>query len=136
MRHPQHLPFNVKPAVPTHTLDPEALARLHELDPDGIHGVVQRVLAAFRASLVRMLALLQSHRERSDAAEVANVAHTLKSAAASVGALELSGVCAQVELRLRGGQTGTLCDDVDLLLLHGGAALQAVGAMLPDTAQN
>ena len=37
------------------TLDAEALARLRELDPDGRHGVVERVLNAFEMSLPKLV---------------------------------------------------------------------------------
>ena len=45
------------------TLDAAALARLRELDPEGRHGVLPRVLGAFEASLARMLAQLAGELE-------------------------------------------------------------------------
>ncbi len=114
----------------TEPLDETALGRLRELDPDGRHGVLLRVLTAFETSLTRALGQLQEPQTGSDAKLVAGLAHTLKSSSASVGALALSAACAQVEARLRAGQTAALRDDVDLLLVHGRAALRAVGAML------
>lgn len=119
------------PAIVTPTtLDETALARLRELDPDGRHGVVQRVLTAFETSLTRALGQLQDQQAAADAKTVATLAHTLKSSSASVGALGLAAACAQVESRLRDGQTMNLRDDVGLLLAHGRAAQAAVGAML------
>jgi HPt (histidine-containing phosphotransfer) domain-containing protein len=111
-------------------LDESALDRLRELDPDGRHGVLQRVLTAFETSLARTLGLLEGQRPGGDAKTVAALAHTLKSSSASVGALGLSAACAQVETRLRAGQTASLRDDVDLLLVQGRAALAVVEAML------
>jgi HPt (histidine-containing phosphotransfer) domain-containing protein len=111
-------------------LDAEALARLRELDPDGRHGVVERVFKAFETSLERMLGQLEAQRAGGDAAVVANVAHTLKSSAASVGALALAQTCAEVERRLRTGGPGALGGDIERLLHDGGAALAAVKAML------
>jgi HPt (histidine-containing phosphotransfer) domain-containing protein len=61
---------------------------------------------------------------------VANVAHTLKSSAASVGALDLSRACSDVERRLREGQAGSLDVDIARLLAAAEAALMAVRAML------
>ncbi len=112
------------------TLDAAALARLRELDPDGRHGVVVRVLAAFEASLSRMLAQLREQRENADATAVKDIAHTLKSSSASVGALELTGACTEIERRVRGGDTSALRADVERLLDEGEAALAAVAAML------
>ena len=112
------------------TLDASALARLRELDPDGRHDVVNRVLAAFETSLNRLLAQLRVEREAADATVVAGIAHTLKSSAASVGALALSATCSDIERRLRAGAAGDLPADVQHLLAEGQAALRAVGALL------
>lgn len=111
-------------------LDPEALARLRELDPDGRHGVLRRVMKAFETSLARMLAQLQAERHGGDAAVVSSVAHTLKSSSASVGATALASTCAEVEGRLRKGAPGSLDADVQRMLHEGEAALAAVKAML------
>jgi histidine phosphotransfer protein HptB len=115
---------------PTARLDAQALARLHALDPDGRHGVVARVLATFESSLLRQLAQLDEARERGDADEIGRVAHTLKSSSASIGALALSAVCAEVEQAVRAGETAELVKDVDRLLAVGRGALVAVRAIL------
>lgn len=111
-------------------LDATALARLHELDPDGRHGVVQRVLSAFEASLARLLVQLRDASATRDAAVVVSVAHTLKSSSASIGALALAATCTEVERRLRDGDTSRLDDDLQRLLADGEATLQVVGAAL------
>ncbi len=116
--------------LPLATLDAGALARLRELDPDGRHGVLNRVLAAFETSLARMLVQLRAELDTGDPGVVAGVAHTLKSSSASVGALALSAACADVERRLRAGEPGDLPADVQRLVTDGEAALRAVGAML------
>ena len=118
------------PGVPPVTLDATALARLRELDPDGRHGVVVRVLEAFETSLGRLLGQLREEPDAGDAAVVAGIAHTLKSSSASVGALALSASCAEIERRLREGADGDLQADVQRLLAEGEAALRAVGSML------
>ena len=115
---------------PLATLDAAALARLRELDPDGRHGVLTRVLAAVETSLARMLVQLRAELDVGDPDVVAGVAHTLKSSSASVGALALAASCATVERRLRSGAPGELHADVERLVTDGEAALRAVGAML------
>jgi hypothetical protein len=112
------------------TLDGSALARLRELDPDGRHDVVNRVLTAYETSLERLLAQLRVESEAADASVVAGIAHTLKSSSASVGALALAAACSDIERRLRAGAAGDLSADVQRLLAEGEAALRAVGAML------
>jgi HPt (histidine-containing phosphotransfer) domain-containing protein len=122
---------NDKPPPPRRVaLDALALARLHELDPDGRHGVVTRVLGAFETSLIRMLAQLASEFDDGNAEVVKGVAHTLKSSSASVGALELAQACSDVECHLRAGEAKGLRVDIERLLVEGEAALAAVAAML------
>lgn len=111
----------------TTTLDAAALARLRELDPDGRHGVLPRVMSAFETSLARMLAQLAA---KPDTAVVGSLAHTLKSSSASVGALALSRACAEVELGVRAGAAADLDEQVLRLVREGEAALAAVRAML------
>ena len=129
------MPDPVNNEVPTPAgpprLDAASLARLRELDPDGRHGVVTRVLGAFESSLARMTSQLQAEQGAGgDAGVVATVAHTLKSSAASVGALELSRACAEIERRLRDNQPGDLGVDIARLLAAAEHARQAVAAML------
>ena len=125
---------NPKPSAPAPTttvqLDAVALDRLRELDPDGSHGVLARVLSAYQNSLLRHLGQLQDQRTLADAQVVAAVAHTLKSSSASVGALAFAAACSEVEARLRAGQFASVRDDVEHLMAHGQAALAAVEAML------
>jgi HPt (histidine-containing phosphotransfer) domain-containing protein len=96
-------------------LDAESLERLRELDPEGANGLLPRVLRAFDNSIERLLGQLAEARERGDAVAVRHVAHTLKSSSASVGALELSRICADIERRLRdqdSGELQSLLDDM------------------------
>ena len=82
-------------------LDAASLQRLHELDPDGSNHVVQRVLQAFDASLQRLLPQGEEAFAQSDRDALRHVVHTLKSSSASIGALELSRRCGDIENRLR-----------------------------------
>ena len=93
-------------------LDPEALARLTELDPKGENQLLERVLRAFQTSAARLMPQLEAARLSGDRATVRLVAHTLKSSSASIGALELSQVCAQVEGLIRAESA----DDLEPLL--------------------
>lgn len=117
------------PAAAT-ALDAQALLRLRELDPDGRHGVVQRVLQTFVASLDKQLGLMAAARDRGDGQAVANIAHMLKSSSASVGALTFSAGCAALEKAIRGGAAVDLAAEVENLLTEGRRALAAVRAIL------
>ena len=111
-------------------LDASALARLRELDPDGRHGVVVRVLEAFETSLVHMCAQLGQLAVPPDPLAVARMAHKLKSSAASVGALALSQHCADIEKRRRDGDAVGVEADVACMLAEAESALVAVRAIL------
>ncbi|MEY2844378.1 MAG: hypothetical protein RI920_2415, partial [Pseudomonadota bacterium] len=82
-------------------LDPEALRRLHDLDPKGTNQLMERVARAFDTSLSRMLPQLEEAVKLQDQAAVMHVAHTLKSSSASIGALKLSHMCAEIEAMIR-----------------------------------
>ena len=107
-------------------LDEQALARLHELDPGGKAGLVARVLATYTRSLASLLDQLAVARKGADAQAQRHVAHTLKSSSASVGALKLSELCADIERRLREGLTDGLDGRLDDLRVEGERVLAAL----------
>ena len=86
-------------------LDAEALRRLKELDPTGENRLLERVARAFETSLSRLLPQLTEAEEQQDFMAIAQVVHTLKSSSASIGALKLSQMCADIENIIR-RQTG------------------------------
>jgi HPt (histidine-containing phosphotransfer) domain-containing protein len=103
-------------ASATPVLDFETLARLRELDPTGQSRLMERVLAAFQASTLRLIPQLVESERARDLGGVRYVAHTLKSSAASVGGLQLSAICADLETRVRLGRTEELQPLVDALV--------------------
>lgn len=86
-------------------LDADALARLSALDPGGRNGVVKRVFLAYAGSLDKLMAQLLAARAAQDLPSIRHVVHTLKSSSASIGALEFSMRCAEVEMMIRQQQT-------------------------------
>ncbi|XVJ70739.1 MAG: response regulator [Rhizobacter sp.] len=82
-------------------LDNTALDRLRELDPSGENKLMQRVIAAFETSVARMLPQVQQASQNNDRDGMRHVAHTLKSSSASIGALRLSKMCAELESIIR-----------------------------------
>jgi HPt (histidine-containing phosphotransfer) domain-containing protein len=84
-------------------LDAACLAELRALDPDGRGQLVKRVLATYQTSLVRLVDQLRQARVEAAWEQVSRVAHTLKSSSASIGALALAGLCADIERLLRAG---------------------------------
>ncbi|WP_233218211.1 Hpt domain-containing protein [Roseateles chitinivorans] len=102
-----------EPAV----LDDQALARLRELDPEGVNHLLERVVAAFLKSLDQQEQVLaQGLDAPRDLNGLRHVAHTLKSAAASLGAAVLSQRCAEIEGLARAGHEDGLADLIGIAL--------------------
>jgi HPt (histidine-containing phosphotransfer) domain-containing protein len=121
---------SLQPPAIVHVLDPACLERLHELDPQGSNRVVERVLRAFEASLQRLLPQAVQALGRDDHEAVRHVVHTLKSSSASVGALELSRCCSEIENRLRAHQLEGLAQMLSRLDAEGERVLAAVRDLL------
>lgn len=115
------------PAQPL--LDPAALARLHELDPQGTGQLFVRVVQAFNTSSNRLLPQLRAAGQAVDLNGVRHVAHTLKSSSASLGATRLSGLCAQLEQQTRAGVADALDMQIERIAGEIAIVLQALNAM-------
>ena len=113
-------------------LDAQALAGLSALDPTGANRLVQRVLATYQGSLGRLLAQLGDALARSDPAGMRLAAHTLKSSSASVGALQLSRLCATVERMVRESSLEHLPATVEQLQHEAHRVDAAVGRLLAE----
>lgn len=115
-------------------LDRDALDRLRELDPEGKAGLLQRVLATYAQSLRRLLDQLAAARAAADAQGLRHVAHTLKSSSASVGALQLSALCADIERRVREGTGDDLDGRLDAMAAEARRILAALNPPTPPAA--
>ncbi len=85
----------------TASLDATAVSGLRELDPQGRNGLVERVVKAFQESLARLAPQLLGALQANDVKVIRHVSHTLKSSSASIGALRLSRLCAELEAAVR-----------------------------------
>jgi HPt (histidine-containing phosphotransfer) domain-containing protein len=103
------------PSAGVTVLDAAALASLRELDPKGANRLLERVVKAFETSLERLLPQLRDARDKGDPVGIRHVAHTLKSSSASIGALRLSQICAEVEASARLGELEGMAARVDAL---------------------
>ncbi len=111
---------------PSPVLDEAALQRLRDLDPGGKSHLLERVLRAFESSVTRLGAQLVEARATNDMQSVRHAVHTLKSSSASIGAMRLSRLCAEIEAAVRQeafADLPPLLDDVDRELA---VVLQAV----------
>lgn len=107
-------------------LDPEALQRLRDLDPSGSSRLMERVASAFDASAARLVPQLHAAQAAGDAAGIRHVAHTLKSSSASIGAVKLSQLCAEMEGLARNGRIEGMNDRIAELSAEVAAALEAL----------
>ena len=116
-------------ATPT-ALDPQALKRLHDLDPNGDNKLLERVLKAFEASVGRLQPMLLEAHANGDLAGISHVAHTLKSSSASIGAIKLSQMCAEIEMMIRQGSGGDLGPRVENLSVEIDLVVQSLRSLL------
>jgi HPt (histidine-containing phosphotransfer) domain-containing protein len=121
-------------AEPPPALDAAALARLSELDPTGANRLVDRVLQAFQTSAARLWPQAEAARASGDRATLRLVAHTLKSSSASIGAMRLSQLCAEVESAIRLDSPDDLGPMLDAMGTALDAALQVIAQALKDRA--
>ncbi len=118
------------PPAASVVLDPQALKRLHDLDPHGDNKLLERVLKAFEASVGRLQPMLLEAHSNGDLSGISHVAHTLKSSSASIGAIKLSQMCAEIEMMIRQGSGGDLGHRVDSLSVEIDLVLQSLRSLL------
>ena len=114
-------------------LDADALDRLRELDPSGKSRLMERVLRAFHSSASRLALQFGDARRSGDMQGIRHVAHTLKSSSASIGALELARLCAEIEASIRAEAFSALPERLDAMDRELAAVLQVVTPMLSTT---
>ena len=120
----------LSPAVFDAVLDAGALERLRELDPKGENKLIARVIKAYDSSSARLMPQLEDARRAGDHAGVRHVAHTLKSSSASIGAMKLSQLCADIENKIRTNQLENLDPLVDAMHAEVEIVLQALKRLL------
>ena len=113
-------------------LDAASMAELRALDPDGKAQLVKRVLATYQSSLAKLVEQLRAAYADGAWDQVGRVAHTLKSSSASIGALGLSSLCAEIERLIRAGESAAAVPLVEQF--H--AEVQRVDAAVGQTLQH
>lgn len=111
-------------------LDRQALDRLHELDPTGENQLMARVASAFDASVGRLLPQILEAMQTGDLGVIRHVSHTLKSSSASIGAVKLSKMCAEMESMAREGHAEGMTERILLLQREMGVVQAALHCML------
>jgi signal transduction histidine kinase/CheY-like chemotaxis protein/HPt (histidine-containing phosphotransfer) domain-containing protein len=103
--HPAPVPHPGPPleAPPPQVLDPAALADLRQMRAGGVPDVFRDLLELFRADAPPLLSAMREAVAGGDAARLKEAAHSLKGAAANLGARRMSMLCAQLETMGRNG---------------------------------
>lgn len=117
-------------SAPAGVLDEAALDRLRELDPQGKNQLLQRVAQAFHTSAARLVPQLHACAAAQDLNGVRHVAHTLKSSSASIGALRLSGQCAELESQIRAERVQQLGAQVEAIACEIKVVLKALEVLM------
>jgi HPt (histidine-containing phosphotransfer) domain-containing protein len=118
------------PAGTETVLDASALERLRELDPKGQNQLLARVIKAFETSAARLIPQLRESQRNGDHTGVRHVAHTLKSSSASIGAIKLSQLCAEIETKIRTDKLENIDSRVDAMCGEVEIVLQALKRLL------
>jgi HPt (histidine-containing phosphotransfer) domain-containing protein len=114
-------------------LDHDALQRLRELDPNGQSRLLERVAQAFETSVDRLMPDLRNAWQSGDLQGVRHVAHTLKSSSASIGAIKLSTLCAEIESMIRLESRDGLAARVESMDRETAVVLQALRHLTDDS---
>ncbi len=95
--------------------------------------MLARVLKAFETSAARLVPQVEQSMRVSDHAGVRHVAHTLKSSSASIGAMKLSQLCADIETRIRTEKLDHLEPRVEAMCAEVQIVLKALKRLLDAT---
>jgi signal transduction histidine kinase/CheY-like chemotaxis protein/ligand-binding sensor domain-containing protein len=95
------------------TLDERTLAGLEALDPTGKDGWVRDLVKDYLEDGPRRLEGVREALSGRDGALASRHLHNLKSNSATLGAKQLSDLCADLELRAESGDFGTLADRME-----------------------
>lgn len=127
---PSPVAADTQPLDSASRLDADALKKLAELDPDGSSRLVLRVLKTFASAAARLMVQLDAAAREDKLADVRYVVHTLKSSSASIGALPLSAICADIETMIRSDHTDGLPARLDALRTQMRSVLAEIDRLL------
>jgi len=107
---PQLVEAHSEPAALRSVLREEALDRIRALESESRPDVMKRVLRLYLDDTSDMVATMRAARDEGDVVRVKEVAHTLKSSSANLGAIDLSEICRSIESKVQEGRVEGLDD--------------------------
>ena len=99
-------------AAQTPEFDPAAIERLRAVAGDQSSAFVAEMAELFLGETRKTLTDLRAASDKEDWKVVARLAHSLKSSAATLGAMRLSAVCRSLELDVTDGAAGARTRDL------------------------
>ncbi len=89
--------------------DAEPLEALKKIRTEGWEALVLRILAIFRENAPRLIEEMKRGRETQDLEAIRRAAHSLKSSAANIGAMNLAAFCKEIEQEA--AEAKKMCDE-------------------------
>ncbi|GLI33694.1 response regulator [Desulforhabdus amnigena] len=96
-------------------LNQRMLDNIRALEQGGTPGILKKIIDVYLSSTPAQLDLLEEAASRESAAEIRNIAHSLKSSSANLGATALAEKCKELEAMARNGEVEGAVPLVDII---------------------
>ena len=115
-------------------IDPTPLDAIRALEQPGTASLLDTVINMFLDQSVELAGRIRAGVEAGNSVEIREAAHSLKSSAANVGAMQVSALSSDIELAGRDGtldNVAALSDRLDVALREANSALAAIANTAP-----
>jgi CheY-like chemotaxis protein len=127
----RQIPASSPAPAPPACLDPGVLASLGKLQPPGAPSLLERVVGLYLKHSPPQVEEVRSAMSAGDLPTLKRAVHTLKSSSANIGATRLSGLCRDLEARLRDGWPEDGGERLSLIEAEFSSVRAALRRMLP-----
>jgi signal transduction histidine kinase/CheY-like chemotaxis protein len=124
----RNVPVSDTPSLTGPILDEQALRQIRSLRQPGGPDLLKKIVDLYNTNSRTLIETLRDSIIRSDAAGVAQAAHSLKSSSANVGATALTEMCAQLEATAKTGRLGAAWAMLDRMVEEHNRVLLALNA--------
>lgn len=103
-------------AITSNVIDVEALNRIRKLQRDDSDSILRKIIALFFENTPQQMQTLQQALQQNDLSSLKTTAHSLKSASANLGAMQLAATCKELETniaQLSPSELGALVAQID-----------------------
>jgi HPt (histidine-containing phosphotransfer) domain-containing protein len=96
-------------------IDSRALDSIRSLQREGAPDILHKIIGVFLESTPNLLGELQHAIETGSGEDVYRLSHTLKSSSATVGAMQISAICREIETLARAGDLSEVAGQFQML---------------------